>query len=55
MRLEWIEDILRAPAHREVQADRRIRFIDIDQASRHLDLTGLRTGSVPVELADRRV
>jgi hypothetical protein len=29
--------------------------IDIDQASLHLDLTSLRAGSVPVELADRRV
>ena len=24
--------------------------IDIDQASRHLDLSGVRTGSVPVEM-----
>jgi len=29
--------------------------IDIDRASRHLDLASLRTGSVPVEMADRRV
>lgn len=26
--------------------------IDIDRASRHLDLASLRTGSVPVEVAD---
>jgi uncharacterized protein YuzE len=29
--------------------------IDIDQASRHMDMTSLRGGSVPVELRDRRV
>jgi uncharacterized protein YuzE len=28
--------------------------IDIDRASRHLDLASLRTGSVPVEVADSR-
>jgi uncharacterized protein YuzE len=28
--------------------------IDIDRASRHLDLASLRTGSVPVEMADTR-
>jgi len=28
--------------------------IDIDRASRHLDLAGLRTGSVPVEVTEGR-
>ena len=28
--------------------------IDIDQASRHLDLSGLGTGSVPVEMVESR-
>lgn len=28
--------------------------IDIDQASHHLDLSGLGTGSVPVEMVDTR-
>lgn len=28
--------------------------IDIDRASRHLDLASLRAGSVPVEMADSR-
>ena len=28
--------------------------IDIDRASRHLDLATLRGGSVPVEMSDRR-
>jgi uncharacterized protein YuzE len=28
--------------------------IDIDRASQHLDLASLRTGSVPVEVADSR-
>ena len=28
--------------------------IDIDRASRHLDLASLRTGSVPAEMADTR-
>jgi uncharacterized protein YuzE len=28
--------------------------IDIDRASRHLDLASLRAGSVPVEMADRQ-
>jgi hypothetical protein len=26
LRLEWIDDILDAPAHREIQPDRRVRF-----------------------------
>ena len=26
LRLEWIDEIVRAPAHREVQADLRVRF-----------------------------
>jgi uncharacterized protein YuzE len=39
----------------DFDADGALVGIDIDQASRHLDLTSLRAGSVPVELADRRV
>lgn len=26
LRLEWIEAVLRAPAHREIQPDRRVRL-----------------------------
>jgi hypothetical protein len=45
LRLEWIDDILQAPVHREIQADGRVRFWGyIPELSRWLRIVTLKDG-----------
>ncbi len=45
LRLEWIEQVLRAPEHREVQGDGRIRrWGDVEELERYLRVVTLQDG-----------